>query len=54
MGSEEEEKIIEAMEQLRISYNMRQWRVCSLICESLAEKFKSIADRSSGKNADSD
>ena len=54
MGSEEEEKIIEAMEQLRISYNMRQWRVCSLICESLAEKFKSIADRSSGEIPDSD
>jgi hypothetical protein len=54
MGSEEEEKIVEAMEQLRISYNMRQWRVCSLICESLAEKFKSIADRSSNENPDSD
>ena len=45
MGSEDEEKIIEAMEQLRISYNLRQWRVCSLVCESLAEKFKSMADR---------
>ena len=54
MGSEEEEKITEAMEQLRISYNMRQWRVCSLICESLAEKFKSIADRSSGEAPNSD
>jgi len=54
MGSEEEEKIVEAMEQLRISYNMRQWRVCSLICESLAEKFKSIANRSSSEIPDSD
>ena len=49
MGSEEEEKINEAMEQLRISYNLRQWKVCSLICESLAEKFKSMADRLSRK-----
>ncbi len=49
MGSEEEEKIIEAMEQLRISYNLRQWKVCSLICESLAEKFKSMAERLSEK-----
>jgi len=40
---EEEDKIIEALEQLRINYNLRQWRVCSLICESLAEKFKSLA-----------
>ena len=47
MGSDEEEKIVEAMEQLRISYNLRQWRVCSLVCESLAEKFKSLAERSS-------
>ena len=49
MGSEEEEKITEAMEQLRISYNLRQWRVCSLICESLAEKFNSKAERLSNK-----
>ncbi|MCW4031798.1 MAG: hypothetical protein NWF08_00190 [Candidatus Bathyarchaeota archaeon] len=47
MGSDEEEKITEAMEQLRISYNLRQWRVCSLVCESLSEKFKSLAERSS-------
>jgi hypothetical protein len=40
---EEEDKIVEALEELRINYNMRQWRVCSLICESLADKFKMIA-----------
>ncbi|MEM3061588.1 MAG: hypothetical protein QW265_04185 [Candidatus Bathyarchaeia archaeon] len=43
MNPEEEEKIIEALEQLRINYNLRQWRVCSLICESLAKKFKKLA-----------
>ncbi len=43
MNPDEEDKIVEAMEQLRINYNLRQWRVCSLICESLADKFKSIA-----------
>ena len=53
MGSEEEEKIVEAMEQLRISYNLRQWRVCSLICESLSEKFKAIADRTNKNDSDS-
>jgi hypothetical protein len=47
MDIDEEDKIAEAMEQLRISYTMRQWRVCSLICESLAEKFRLIADRES-------
>jgi hypothetical protein len=44
MNPDEEDKIVEAMEQLRINYNLRQWRVCSLICESLADKFKSIAE----------
>jgi hypothetical protein len=43
MDPEEEDKIIEALEQLRINFNLRQWKVCSLICESLAEKFKSLA-----------
>jgi hypothetical protein len=42
---EEEDKLVEALEELRINYNLRQWRVCSLICESLADKFKSIANR---------
>lgn len=46
MNPDEEDKIVEAMEQLRINYNVRQWRVCSLICESLADKFKSLADKS--------
>jgi len=45
MNPDEEDKIVEAMEQLRINYNLRQWRVCSLICESLADKFKSIAEQ---------
>ena len=40
---EEEDKIVEALEELRIQYNLRQWRVCSLICDSLAEKFRTIA-----------
>jgi hypothetical protein len=44
MSAEEEDKIVEALEQLRLSYNLRQYRVCSLICESLAEKFKAIAE----------
>ena len=44
MNPDEEDKIVEAMEQLRINYNLRQWRVCSLICESLAEKFKSVSE----------
>jgi hypothetical protein len=42
---EEEDKVVEALEELRINYNLRQWRVCSLICESLADKFKAIANR---------
>jgi len=45
LNPEEEDKILEAMEQLRINYNLRQWRVCSLICESLAEKFKAISEK---------
>ena len=43
MKPEEEDKIVEALEELRIQYNLRQWRVCSLICESLADKFRTIA-----------
>jgi len=46
MNAEEEDKIVEALEQLRINYSLRQYRVCSLICESLAEKFKVIAEES--------
>jgi len=42
---EEEDKVVEALEELRINYNLRHWRVCSLICESLADKFKSIANK---------
>lgn len=41
---EEEDKVVEALEELRINHNLRQWRVCSLICESLAEKFRAIAN----------
>lgn len=40
---EEEDKVVEALEELRINYNLRQWRVCSLICESLADKFHDMA-----------
>ena len=42
---EEEDKVVEALEELRINYNMRQWRVCSLICESLSDKFRTIANQ---------
>jgi len=45
MDPAEEDKIVEALEQLRINYNLRQWRVCSLICDSLAEKFKSLSEK---------
>jgi len=45
LNPEEEDKILEAMEQLRINYNLRQWRVCSLLCESLADKFRSISEK---------
>jgi len=41
---EEEDKVVEALEELRINYNLRQWRVCSLICDSLADKFRAIAN----------
>jgi hypothetical protein len=41
---EEEDKVVEALEELRINYNLRQWRVCSLICDSLADKFRSVAN----------
>ncbi len=40
---EEEDKVVEALEELRINYNLRQWRVCSLICDTLADKFRTIA-----------
>jgi len=40
---EEEDKVVEALEELRINYNLRQWRVCSLICESLADKFRDMS-----------
>jgi hypothetical protein len=40
---EEEDKVVEALEELRINYNLRQWRVCSLICDSLADKFRDMA-----------
>jgi hypothetical protein len=43
MTPEEEDKVVEALEELRINYNLRQWRVCSLICDTLADKFRSIA-----------
>ena len=48
LNPEEEDKILEAMEQLRINYNLRQWRVCSLICQSLADKFKAISEKETG------
>jgi hypothetical protein len=44
MRPEKDEKIVEAMEQLRLSYNFRQYRVCLLICESLAEKFRIVSE----------
>ncbi len=44
MTPEEEDKLVEALEELRINYNLRQWRVCSLIAESLADKFRAIAN----------
>ena len=45
MNPEEEDSICEALEQLRINHNLRQWRVCALICESLAEKFKTLFEK---------
>jgi hypothetical protein len=46
---EEEDKVVEALEELRINYNLRQWRVCSLICESLADKFHDMAKTTEAK-----
>jgi hypothetical protein len=43
MASEVEDKVVEALEELRINYTLRQWRVCSLICETLADAFKRIS-----------
>jgi len=44
MSPEEEDKVVEALEELRINYNLRQWRVCSLICDSLADKFRMMSN----------
>jgi len=41
----EEDKIVEAMELLRINYSLRQYRVCGLICRCLFEKFMTLAER---------
>ena len=49
VNPEEEDSVCEAMEQLRINYNLRQWRVCALLCDSLADKFKSLAEKERGK-----
>jgi hypothetical protein len=46
---EDEDKVVEALEELRINHNLRQWRVCSLICESLADKFRDMAKKSETK-----
>lgn len=46
MKPEEEDKIVEALEELRINYNLRQWRACALVCESLADKFRNVANSS--------
>lgn len=46
MKPEEEDKIVEALEELRINYNLRQWRICALVCESLADKFRNVANSS--------
>jgi hypothetical protein len=46
---EEEDKVVEALEELRINYNLRQWRVCSLICDSLADKFRDMAKTTESK-----
>jgi len=48
---EEEDKVVEALEELRINYNLRQWRVCSLICDSLADTFRAAANHE-GKGAE--
>ncbi len=44
MSPEEEDKVVEALEELRINYNLRQWRVCSLLCDSLADKFRTMSN----------
>jgi hypothetical protein len=44
MKPEEEEKMLEAFERLRLSYNLRLYKVCCLICESLVEKFRAEAE----------
>jgi len=49
VNPEEEDRICEALEQLRINHNLRQWRVCALICESLAEKFKNMFEKENRK-----
>jgi hypothetical protein len=46
---EDEDRVVEALEELRINHNLRQWRVCSLICESLADKFRDMAKKSETK-----
>jgi hypothetical protein len=43
VADDSDEKMVEAMEQLRISFTMRQWRVCALMAEALADKFKDKA-----------
>jgi len=45
MNPDQEDRITEAMEQLRISYTMGEWCVCSLFCESVADEFKHIAEK---------
>ncbi len=45
MNPEEEDSVLEAMEQLRINFNLRQWRVCALLCDSLADKFRGLVEK---------
>jgi hypothetical protein len=45
MDPEREAKIAEAMEELRINYNLRQYRVCMMICQCLEEKFRELAEK---------
>jgi len=49
LNPEEEDSICEALEQLRINHNLRQWRVCALICDSLAEKFRNLFEKENKK-----
>jgi len=37
MNPEIEDKVVEALEELRIIFNLRQWRVSSLIYATLAD-----------------